>query len=305
MATVRVLITNDDGVDSVGIQLLAAAVAATGDHEVLVVAPADDRSGTGAALGNFSPSAGGLEVTAVELPDAPGVEAWALEGTPAMCVLAAALGGFGPRPDLIVSGINAGLNTGRAVLHSGTVGAVLTGQNFGLSGLAVSTALADPWEWATAAAIAVEVLPLVIDAPPRSALNLNVPALPREQVRGIRWARLAPFGETRAAMVAEPAEPAEPGAGGGADRRRLTMELQLSEIDFEADTDNGVVRDGWASLTTLVGVVEAWPGDHLLDANEIATDLTQTMVPGAALHHAHRVPDASGAGVLRRPVIAS
>ena len=300
----RVLITNDDGVDSVGIQLLAAAIAATGDHEVLVVAPADDRSGTGAALGSFSSADGGLEITAVELPDAPGVEAWALEGTPAMCVLAAALGGFGPRPELIVSGINAGLNTGRAVLHSGTVGAVLTGQNFGLSGLAVSTALADPWEWATAAAIAVEVLPLVIDAPPRSALNLNVPALPREQVRGIRWARLAPFGETRAAMVAEPAD-VGPRTDGGGDRRRLTMSLQLSETDFEPDTDNGVVRDGWASLTTLVGVVEAWPGDHLLDADEIATDVTQAMVPGASLHHAHRVPDPSGPGVLRRPVVAT
>src|SRR5690242_6388142 len=128
----RVLITNDDGVDSVGIQILAAAIAATGEHEVLVVAPADDRSGTGAALGSFWSEEGGIPTTAVTLPEAPGVEAWALEGTPAMCVLAAALGGFGERPDLVVSGINAGLNTGRAVLHSGTVGAVLTGQNFGL-----------------------------------------------------------------------------------------------------------------------------------------------------------------------------
>src|SRR5690349_15171081 len=225
----RVLITNDDGVDSVGIQLLAAAIAASGEHEVKVVAPADDRSGTGAALGSFSPSEGGLHATAVELPDAPGVEAWALEGTPAMCVLAAALGGFGERPELIVSGINAGLNTGRAVLHSGTVGAVLTGQNFGLSGLAVSTALHDPWHWDTAAAFAAEVLPMLVDAPARSALNLNVPALPYSEVRGVRWARLAPFGETRAAFVtdddAEPATAAHEGAGtrGAAvgDRRRL------------------------------------------------------------------------------------
>src|SRR5690349_15158334 len=248
----RVLITNDDGVDSVGIQLLAAAIAASGEHEVKVVAPADDRSGTGAALGSFSPSEGGLHATAVELPDAPGVEAWALEGTPAMCVLAAALGGFGERPELIVSGINAGLNTGRAVLHSGTVGAVLTGQNFGLSGLAVSTALNDPWHWDTAAAYAVEVLPMLIDAPARSALNLNVPALPRSEVRGVRWARLAPFGETRAAFVSDRASDGDGTVGAAVgERRRLRMELQLAEHAFAADTDTGVVRDGWAALTTL------------------------------------------------------
>ena len=305
----RVLITNDDGVDSVGIQILAAAIAATGDHEVQVVAPADDRSGTGAALGNFSPSQGGLHATAVTLPAAPGVEAWALESTPAMCVLAAALGGFGERPDLIVSGINAGLNTGRAVLHSGTVGAVLTGQNFGLSGLAVSTALSDPWHWDTAAAYAVEVLPMLLEAPPRSALNLNVPALPYSEVRGVRWARLAPFGETRAAFVSdrEPVDGAEPSGVAGAaigERRRLRMELQLAEHEFDDDTDTGVVRDGWAALTTIVGVVEAWPGDHELDGDTTPGELTQSIVPGAPLDPAHRVPDPAS-GLLHRPVIVT
>jgi len=304
----RVLITNDDGVDSVGIQILAAAIAATGEHEVLVVAPADDRSGTGAALGSFSPSEGGLQATAVTLPDAPGVAAWALEGTPAMCVLAAALGGFGERPELIVSGINAGLNTGRAVLHSGTVGAVLTGQNFGISGLAVSTALNDPWHWDTAASFAVQVLPMLLDAPPRSALNLNVPALPFSEVRGVRWARLAPFGETRAAFVSDP-EPggAADGGSAGADgeRRRLRMELRLAEHDFDDDTDTGVVRDGWAALTTLVGVVEAWPGDHQLDDATTPGELTRSIVPGAPLDPAHRIPDPSAAGVLHRPVVVT
>ena len=299
----RVLITNDDGVDSVGIQILAAAIAATGEHEVTVVAPADDRSGTGAALGSFSPSEGGLQAASVALPAAPGIEAWALEGTPAMCVLAAALGGFGERPELIVSGINAGLNTGRAVLHSGTVGAVLTGQNFGISGLAISSALSDPWHWDTAAAFAVQVLPMLLDAPPRSALNLNVPALPYDEVRGVRWARLAPFGETRAAFV----DDAEAAAGDGSgERKRLRMELQLAEHDFDADTDTGVVRDGWAALTTLVGVVEAWPGETALgDDAPDAGDLVQTIVPGAPLDPAHRIPDPSAAGVLHRPVIVT
>jgi 5'-nucleotidase len=66
------------------------------------------------------------------------VPAYAVDGPPGLCVLAARLGGFGHRPELVVSGINPGCNTGRAVLHSGTVGGALTAANFGGRGLAVS-----------------------------------------------------------------------------------------------------------------------------------------------------------------------
>jgi 5'-nucleotidase len=292
---VRILVTNDDGVDSVGIQRLALALAEAG-HDVLVVAPADDRSGTGASLGGFDPRSH-LETVAVELPEAPGVEAWALEAPPAMCVLAARLGGFGEPPGFVVSGVNAGLNTGRAILHSGTVGAVLTGQNFGVSGLAVSVqtpADGDQWHWDTAAALTVEVLPLVLAAPERSGVNLNVPARPRAEVAGVRWAKLAPFGEVRAAMV----------AGDAADengRRRLQMELQLTEHEFDPESDSGLVRDGYAALTALVGIVEAWPDEEGLAPG--GPEVVERLVPGAPLHEAHRVPDASASGTLRRPLI--
>ena len=74
----------------------------------------------------------------VELPGLAGVPAYALDGAPGLCVLAARLGGFGDPPDVVMSGINPGCNTGRAVLHSGTVGAALTAANFGVRGLAVS-----------------------------------------------------------------------------------------------------------------------------------------------------------------------
>lgn len=292
----RVLVTNDDGIDSVGIHVLAAALAEAG-HQVLVVAPASEKSGTGAALGLFGPG-DDLDAHKVELPGAPGVEAWALDGTPAMCVLTARLGGFGDPPEIVVSGINAGLNTGRAILHSGTVGAVLTGQNFGMSGLAVSAQTADPWEWGTAADLAVEVLPLLLEGPARSAINLNVPALPRHEVRGIRWARLAPFGEVRATMAGA-------AAPGDDARRSLRMELQLTEHDFEADSDNGLVREGWAALTTLVGVVEAWPGDHDLTRDEVPGRIDEAMVPGAPLHPTHRVPDTTTGAVLRRPLLGT
>ena len=75
-----------------------------------------------------------------------------------------------------LSGPNAGLNTGRAILHSGTVGAALTAQNFGLSALAVSAQGdgSSPWHWDTAVAIAAEVIDLVLAAPPRSVVNLKI-----------------------------------------------------------------------------------------------------------------------------------
>src|SRR5262249_6659124 len=98
-------------------------------------------------------------------------------------------------PDVVVSGINAGLNTGRAVLHSGTVGAALTAQNFGLSALAVSLQGGEPWQWDTACELALELMGMLLDSPARSVLNLNVPDRERGSVLGLRWARLAPFGE--------------------------------------------------------------------------------------------------------------
>jgi 5'-nucleotidase len=281
----RLLVTNDDGIESEGIHVLARALHDAG-HEVLVVAPDRDWSGAGAAIGMIRPDEH-VAVERVEIPEAPGVEAWALGGPPGMTVIAAHLGAFGEQPELVVSGINAGANTGRSILHSGTVGAALSAQNFGLSGLAVSVHSGPPWRWDTAAAIAVEVLDLVIDAPPRSVLNLNVPALARTEVRGIRWAHLAPFGSVRSAVSA-------------VDGGRLQFELVPSEYDPEPDTDEGLLRAGYASLTTLVGVVEAWPADEHLEPLDLG-GLEERIVPGADLHPVHRLPDATEHRSLRRP----
>jgi len=294
----RVMITNDDGVDSIGIQRLAAAIATVNDLEVVVIAPDRDSSGTGASLGGVRPD--GLHAHPVALPEAPGIEAWAVNAPPAMCVLASRLGGFGAPPDLVVSGINAGMNTGRAILHSGTVGAVLTAQNFGISGLAVSLQDGSPWQWDTAAELTIEVLGMLIDAPPRSVLNLNVPNCVRRDVRGIRWARLAPFGEVRMAITPRDIG----GNGSGNPRRELAAELKLAEVEFDFDTDTGLVREGYASLTTLVACVEAWPNEALAGTSE-AGAIVEHAAPGAPLHASHRVPDPDGDSTLRRPAVAT
>lgn len=282
----RILITNDDGIESEGIHQLVRTLSRSG-HELLVVAPASDWSGAGAALGNLDPQRP-LDVRRVEIPGAEGVPAWGLAGPPALTVVASRLGAFGEPPDLVVSGINAGLNTGRSILHSGTVGAVLAAQNFGISGLAVSVDASEPWEWATAAELALEVLPRVVAAPARSAVNLNVPAVPREEVKGIRWARIAPFGAVRAVM-------------GAATDSLIEFRLEPTGYEPPLDTDQGCVDAGYASLTTLVGIVEAWPTPIDGEAGDMSVEAQ--VVPGAELHPVHEVPDASDHRLLRRPAL--
>ena len=274
----RILVTNDDGIDAEGLHVLARALTEAG-HDVVVAAPDFDASGTGAALGVFHADSH-IDVKRVEIPecDAP---AWAVAGPPGLCVLAARLGAFGTPPDIIVSGINAGLNTGRAILHSGTVGAALTAQNFGAKGLAVSVASAQPWRWDTAATIAVEVLDLLVEAPARSVLNLNVPALARDEIEDVRWARLAAFGSVRAAI----GEVQTDGA--------LQIELQATNEELPPDTDTALCAAGYATITTLVGIAEAWPAD--LGETEVAP----RPVPGGTLEAIHAIPDAADSRTLR------
>jgi 5'-nucleotidase len=132
----KVLVTNDDGVASPGLHALARALVDDG-FDVIVVAPDREMSGSAAAIGQVHIGEG-IDAERVDLPRLDGVPAYAVAGPPGLCVLTARLGGFGDPPDLVVSGINPGCNTGRAVLHSGTVGAALTAANFGCRGLAVS-----------------------------------------------------------------------------------------------------------------------------------------------------------------------
>jgi 5'-nucleotidase len=132
----KVLVTNDDGVASPGLHALARSLVEQG-HDVIVVAPDREMSGSAAAIGQVHVDEG-IDAERIELPGLDGVPAYALAGPPGLCVLTARLGGFGEPPELVVSGINPGCNTGRAVLHSGTVGAALTAANFGCRGLAVS-----------------------------------------------------------------------------------------------------------------------------------------------------------------------
>ena len=210
----RILVTNDDGVGAPGLAALTRALVrwtkeAGGDgpaapHEIVVVAPSSNYSGAGAAVGSVT------DGTAIPTsgPWSRAQRRSRRTGStrrPALSVIAGALGAVGPKPDLVLSGINHGVNVGRSVLHSGTVGAALTASQLGISALAVSLrAGADPDPWESAADLAVALVPLLAAAPVRTVLNLNVPHLPLDEIRGLRWARVGGAGLIKAARGGGP-----------------------------------------------------------------------------------------------------
>lgn len=243
----RLLVTNDDGVRAPGIVALAQAMVAEG-HDVVVAAPMSDRSGSGAAIGPADIEGEGIPLQQVELPGLEGVPAYGLDAPPALIVLVARLGALGLPPELVVSGINPGPNTGRSVLHSGTVGAALTGANMGVRGVAVSIAVGDPFHWETAGTVGAAAVAWVADRPAPAVVNVNVPNVAVADLAGVRWATLAPFGTVRTALTNRTDD-------------RLQLEFRATEHELDPGTDTALVAAGYASVTELVGVRAAEESD--------------------------------------------
>lgn len=244
----RVLITNDDGIEAPGLHRLAHAAVAAG-FDVVVAAPARDSSGASAAISAVAQD-GRIVVEERKLPDLDGVPAYAVTGTPALAALIATRGAFGDPPDVVLSGVNRGANAGPAVLHSGTVGAALTGATYGCQGLAVSLDLADgdltddDRHWDTAAAYAVALLRLLDGLPKETVLNLNVPDLPADQVRGLCRAKFGRFGQVQMRI-------AERGSG------FVRTALEDTGAHLEPGTDMALLADGYATVTPLQPLGEA------------------------------------------------
>ncbi|HYI62441.1 MAG TPA: 5'/3'-nucleotidase SurE [Acidimicrobiales bacterium] len=264
----RVLVTNDDGIDAPGLHALALALDEAG-YDILVVAPDRNHSGYGAAIGDLGSGGSALELAPATVPGAEHLPAWGLVGPPALCVMAARLGGFGAPPDLVVAGVNPGNNTGRAVLHSGTVGAVLTGANLGVSGVAVSVAEDPEPHFAAAATVAVAAVGWVVTAPARTILNVNAPHAGLDDVRGVRWAELAPFGTVRATL-----DPV------GDDR--LEFGLAETAVELPADSDTALVNAGYVAVTTLSPIRAA-------EWEPVAAEVERRLAAGPAARR-HRPP---------------
>ena len=188
----RVLLTNDDGIQADGLQALRRALVALDDIELAVIAPDGNRSAMARSITTRRP----LWVEEVDFGD--GTVGYATDGTPVDCVRLAALGLVGGAPELIVSGINHGSNLGDDITYSGTVAAALEGVVLGVPGIAVSQqSMAremdfrlgvdfDFEEAATFTARLVEELESV-PLPAGTLLNVNCPA---GDARGARATRL-------------------------------------------------------------------------------------------------------------------
>lgn len=179
----RVLVSNDDGVDAPGIRILAEGLRGAG-HDVLIVAPDRDRSGASNSLTLDMP------LRVIQVDEAT----WRVHGTPTDCVHVAITGMLEIEPDIVVSGINNTANLGDDVIYSGTVAAAMEGRFLGLPAVAVSLVTRDHVgeHYDTAARAAVEIVErLKADPlPADTILNVNVPDLPWSEIAGFEVTRL-------------------------------------------------------------------------------------------------------------------
>ncbi len=184
----KILITNDDGVDSPGLLALAIEMKKIGD--VTILAPDKNWSASGHSRALDRP----LRVKEVQLPN--GMSAFAADGSPADCV-ALGVRGFLPfKPDLVVSGINTSANLGQDVIYSGTVAAAMEAAVWGVQAIAVSQdapgLTETPRDYSTAAFLCRQVVETRLrhSLQPGIVLNVNIPPLPMNEIKGICATRL-------------------------------------------------------------------------------------------------------------------
>jgi 5'-nucleotidase len=199
----RILLTNDDGVNATGLAVLEK-IARTFSDDIWIVAPAEEQSGAGHSLTLTTP---------VRLRKL-GERRFCVTGTPTDSVMMGLANILkDDKPDLILSGVNRGANLGEDVTYSGTVSAAMEGALAGIPSIALSQCYAkegmgDTVPFAAAEAWAERVLAPLLAAPfaPRTLVNINFPALPPEEVRGIRVVRqgLRDYGRTRIVRREDP-----------------------------------------------------------------------------------------------------
>jgi len=265
----RILITNDDGIDSPGLSALAAAAKKWLDNhspelagsnslassnssnskgpelsessELVVAAPAVEQSGSSASMGVLAQHTP-IDYWPHVIAGLEDVCAYRVAATPAACVILGCLGTFGPPPDLVLSGINYGANCGRSVLPSGTIGAALTAANYKVSALAVSQDVPSKdvdMLWDAAAEMACEYLDWLMERPTPTTASLNVPNLERSQIKGVQFAPpLAPLGVVVTKFNSR-------------DEHKIYSRSVRAPGEVPAGTDRDLVLKGWATLAPI------------------------------------------------------
>jgi 5'-nucleotidase len=230
----RILVSNDDGVDAPGIRILSEGLRAAG-HEVVVVAPDRDRSGASNSLTLDLP----IRIKRLD------EFTWSVAGTPTDCVHLALTGMLEVEPDIVVSGINNSANLGDDVIYSGTVSAAMEGRFLGLPAVAVSLVTAEhkARNFETAARAAVEIVArLKADPlPADTILNVNVPDVPWDALAGFEVTRLGNRHRSEACMP-------QPDPRGGT---VYWIGPAGPEQDAGAGTDFHAVRTGYIAITPI------------------------------------------------------
>lgn len=174
-----ILVTNDDGVYAPGIRALFAAVKALG--RAVIVAPEQDKSAVSHSLTMNRP----LRVRELE------TNIFTLDGTPTDCVTIGMNKVLSQKPDLIVSGINPGVNLGDDISYSGTVSAAIEGTMYGIPSLAFSLAGEAPFDFGVAEDVSWKLAAMALQfrLPENTLLNINIPACRGADIQGIRFTR--------------------------------------------------------------------------------------------------------------------
>jgi 5'-nucleotidase len=230
----KILVTNDDGIQAPGLWVLAEQLALVG--EIVVFAPAQEQSGVGTAISLHRSV--GLAKAETRIP---GVQAFAVDGTPGDSVIL----GLEVMKDigLVVSGINTGANMGCDVLLSGTVGAALQGYIHGVPSMAVSIQARQDFHFEVAARVAGLLARRVYgDGTGPILLNVNVPNLPQHEIKGIELTRVGKGGFSTAITM---------GRDGSWDKYKISVGKPWWSGDV--GTDIHAVDNGRISITPLQG----------------------------------------------------
>jgi len=265
----RILVTNDDGIDAPGLAALVGRLVAIG-HDVAVAAPSSERSGSGTSLGGIFD---GTPVTVTDhvLPATPSVRAVSIDAPPGLAVLSACVGALGEAPDAVISGINAGPNTGQSLLFSGTVGGALTGALLGRSAMAVSCGFLPDARFDTAAEVACAAIPLLARPEMRgTVLNLNVPDVDLDQIKGIENGPLGQRGKIGYSIERTGSQ--------------LTVQPYLTDpADLEDDSDAGLLHAGYVTATLLRGALAELDGAPLTELlSSVLTGRDGALLPAAS-----------------------
>jgi 5'-nucleotidase len=226
-----ILVTNDDGIHAPGLRALADAMRPLGD--VTIIAPDREQSATSHSLTLHRP----LRINRVE------EAVLSVDGTPTDCVLLGVHGFLKRRPGLVISGINHGPNMGEDVSYSGTVSAATEGTFLGIPSIAVSLATWSPKDFEPAREIIQHLVRDIFrhGAPARLCLNVNIPALPRAEIKGLRVTRLGR--RVYHDVIVEKRDP----------RGKLYYWIGGDNVTWEVDerSDWHAVQSGYVSLTPL------------------------------------------------------